>query len=94
MSQPAAQLEAHPARPEAPEADRPFVKVTPQEHPLPRASEVAVYFQDYYRSSSKIGRFGKIVGVDPAAGEYLVELDRSECLAIPIRRVEWRRAAP
>ena len=68
MSQPAAQLEAHPARPEAPEADRPFVKVTPQEHPLPRASEVAVYFQDYYRSSSKIGRFGKIVGVDPAAG--------------------------
>ncbi len=69
-----------------------FVKVAHDEHPLPRASEVAVYFQDYHRSSSKIGRFGRIVGVDTTAREYLVMLDDSECLAIPVRRVEWRRA--
>lgn len=62
------------------------------EHPLPSASEVAVYFQDYYRASAKVGRFGRIFGVDAGACKYLVMLDDSECLAIPIRRVEWRRA--
>src|SRR5687767_1356290 len=44
--------------------DGTFVKVGDGEHPLPRACEVAVYFQDYHRSSSKLGRFGKIVGID------------------------------
>ncbi len=75
-----------------PRTDGPFVKVSPDEHALPSASEVAVYFQDYHRSSSKIGRFGRIVGIDATAREYLVLLDNFECLGIPVRRVEWRRA--
>jgi hypothetical protein len=73
--------------------DGTFVKVASSEHPLPRACEVAVYFQDYHRSSSKLGRFGKIVGIDEPGGEYLVMLDNFECLAVPVRRVEWRKVA-
>jgi len=52
-----------------------------------------VNFQDYHRSSSKLGRFGKIVGIDVGSGEYLVMLDNFECLAAPMRRVEWRKVA-
>ncbi len=73
--------------------DGTFIKVHEAEHPLPRACEVAVYFQDYHRSSSKLGRFGKIVGIDAEGGEYLVMLDNFECLAVPMRRVEWRKVA-
>jgi hypothetical protein len=73
--------------------DGTFVKVGPHDHPLARACEVAVYFQDYHRSSSKLGRFGKIVGIDTEGGEYLVMLDNFECLAVPMRRVEWRKVA-
>ena len=73
--------------------DGTFVKVGPSDHPLRRACEVAVYFQDYHRSSSKLGRFGKIVGIDGDDGEYLVMLDNFECLAVPMRRVEWRKVA-
>ena len=73
--------------------DGTFVKVSPDDHPLSRACEVAVYFQDYHRSSSKLGRFGKIVGIDEDGGEYLVMLDNFECLAVPMRRVEWRKIA-
>jgi hypothetical protein len=73
--------------------DGTFVKVRPKDHPLPRACEVTVNFQDYHRSSSKLGRFGKIVGIDREAGEYLVMLDNFECLAAPMRRVEWRKVA-
>ncbi len=73
--------------------DGTFVKVAEDGHPLHRACEVAVYLQDYHRSSSKIGRFGKIVGIDEAGGEYLVMLDNFECLAVPMRRVEWRKVA-
>ncbi len=73
--------------------DGTFVKVRATDHPLPRACEVTVYFQDYHRSSSKLGRFGKIVGVDETGGEYLVMLDNFECLAAPMRRVEWRKVA-
>jgi hypothetical protein len=73
--------------------DGTFVKVHPSDHPLPRACEVTVNFQDYHRSSSKLGRFGKIVGIDEPGGEYLVMLDNFECLAAPMRRVEWRKVA-
>ena len=73
--------------------DGTFVKVAPKDHPLARACEVAVYMQDYHRSSSKLGRFGKIVGIDPEGGEYLVMLDNFECLAVPMRRCEWRKVA-
>ncbi|MEA2305822.1 MAG: hypothetical protein QOH43_3102 [Solirubrobacteraceae bacterium] len=73
--------------------DGTFVKVVAADHPLPRACEVTVNFQDYHRSSSKLGRFGKIVGIDEAGGEYLVMLDNFECLAAPMRRVEWRKVA-
>ena len=68
-----------------------FVKVSPDEHPLPLACEISVYMQDYHRSSSKLGRFGKIVGIDVDGGEYLVMLDNFECLAAPMRRAEWRK---
>ena len=73
--------------------DGTFVKVRPHEHPLPRACEVTVNFQDYHRSSSKLGRFRKIVGIDAEDGEYLLMLDNFECLAVPMRRVEWRKVA-
>ncbi len=73
--------------------DGTFVKVGDAQHPLPRACEVAVNFQDYHRSSSKLGRFGKIVGIDEQAREYLVMLDNFECVAVPMRRVEWRKVA-
>lgn len=73
--------------------DGTFVKVRSEDHPLPRACEVTVNFQDYHRSSSKLGRFGKIVGIDLDDGEYLVMLDNFECLAAPMRRVEWRKVA-
>ena len=73
--------------------DGTFVKVSATDHPLPRACEVTVNFQDYHRSSSKLGRFGKIVGIDVDGGEYLVMLDNFECLAAPMRRVEWRKVA-
>jgi hypothetical protein len=73
--------------------DGTFVKVAASDHPLPRACEVTVNFQDYHRSSSKLGRFGKIVGIDEPGGEYLVMLDNFECLAAPMRRVEWRKVA-
>lgn len=73
--------------------DGTFVKVAPGDHPLARACEVAVYLQDYHRSSSKLGRFGKIVGIDSEGGEYLVMLDNFECLAVPMRRCEWRKVA-
>jgi hypothetical protein len=73
--------------------DGTFVKVRETEHPLPRACEVTVNFQDYHRSSSKLGRFGKIVGIDEHDGEYLVMLDNFECVAVPMRRVEWRKVA-
>ena len=73
--------------------DGTFVKVQLEDHPLPRACEVTVNFQDYHRSSSKLGRFGKIVGIDTDGGEYLVMLDNFECLAAPMRRVEWRKVA-
>jgi hypothetical protein len=73
--------------------DGTFVKVHAEDHPLPRACEVTVSFQDYHRSSSKLGRFGKIVGIDVEGGEYLVMLDNFECLAAPMRRVEWRKVA-
>ena len=68
-----------------------FVKVDPEEHPLPPACEIAVYLQDYHRSSSKLGRFGKVVGIDRQGGEYLVMLDNFECVAVPMRRAEWRK---
>jgi len=71
--------------------DGTFVRVEHEEHPLPAACEVAVNFQDYHRSSAKMGRFGKIVGVDAARGEYLVMLDNFECVGTPMRRVEWRK---
>ena len=71
--------------------DGTFVKVQPDDHPLPRACEVSVYMQDYHRSSSKLGRFGKIVGIDEDAAEYLVMLDNFECVAVPMRRAEWRK---
>lgn len=73
--------------------DGTFVKVAAGDHPLPRACEVTVNFQDYHRSSSKLGRFGKVVGIDIDGGEYLVMLDNFECLAAPMRRVEWRKVA-
>src|SRR3712207_2235444 len=73
--------------------DGTFVRVGPDEHPLPRACEVAVNFQDYHRSSAKMGRFGKIVGIDEEAHEYLVMLDNFECVGTPMRRVEWRKVA-
>jgi hypothetical protein len=73
--------------------DGTFVKIAPEDHPLARACEVTVYFQDYHRSSSKLGRFGKIVGIDVSGGEYLVMLDNFECVAVPMRRVEWRKVA-
>ena len=74
--------------------DGTFVKVRPRgPSAQPRACEVAVYFQDYHRSSSKLGRFGKVVGIDTENGEYLVMLDNFECLAVPMRRVEWRKVA-
>ncbi len=73
--------------------DGTFVKVAEADHPLPRACEVTVNFQDYHRSSSKLGRFGKIVGIDVDGGEYLIMLDNFECLAAPMRRVEWRKVA-
>ena len=73
--------------------DGTFIKVAAAEHPLPRACEVAVYFQDYHRSSSKLGRFGKIVGIDAEGGEYLVMLDNFESVTVPMRRVEWRKAS-
>ena len=73
--------------------DGTFIKVAPDEHPLPMACEVAVYLQDYHRSSSKLGRFGKVVGVDEDGGEYLVMLDDFECVAVPMRRAEWRKVA-
>lgn len=73
--------------------DGTFVKVPPQAHPLPPACEVVVYLQDYHRSSSKLGRFGKIVGIDVDGGEYLVMLDNFESLAVPMRRAEWRKVA-
>jgi hypothetical protein len=76
-----------------PVPDGTFVKVRQHEHPLPRACEVTVNFQDYHRSSSKLGRFGKIVGIDAEDGEYLLMLDNFECLAVPMRRVEWRKVA-
>jgi len=73
--------------------DGTFVKVQAADHPLPPACEVTVNFQDYHRSSSKLGRVGKIVGIDVGGGEYLVMLDNFECLAAPMRRVEWRKVA-
>ena len=73
--------------------DGTFVKVRSEEHPLPRACEVTVNFQDYHRSSSKLGRFGKIVGIDESDGEYLVMLDNFESVSVPMRRVEWRKVA-
>lgn len=76
-----------------PAADGTFLKVRPEDHPLPGACEVTVYFQDYHRSSSKFGRFGKIVGMDLEVGEYLVMLDNFECVSAPMRRVEWRKVA-
>jgi hypothetical protein len=79
------------APPAAP--DGTFLKVRPDEHPLPGACEVTVYFQDYHRSSSKHGRFGKIVGTDLDGREYLVMLDNYECVSAPMRRVEWRKVA-
>ena len=87
LAEPAAVMEP-PSTP-----DGTFVKVRPGDHPLPRACEVTVNFQDYHRSSSKLGRFGKIVGIDLDNGEYLVMLDNFECLAAPMRRVEWRKVA-
>jgi hypothetical protein len=33
------------------------------------------------------------VGIDLDGGEYLVMLDNFECLAAPMRRVEWRKVA-
>ncbi len=87
LAEPAAVIEP-PSTP-----DGTFVKVRPGDHPLPRACEVTVNFQDYHRSSSKQGRFGKIVGIDLDDGEYLVMLDNFECLAAPMRRVEWRKVA-
>ena len=68
-----------------------FVKVSREEHPLPRACEVSVYFQDYHRSSSKLGRFGKVIGIDEEAGEYLIMLDNFESVTVPMHRVEWRK---
>ena len=87
LAQPASAIEP----PSVP--DGTFVKVAPEDHPLARACEVSVYFQDYHRSSSKLGRFGKIVGIDEPGGEYLVMLDNFECVAVPMRRVEWRKVA-
>ena len=68
-----------------------FLKVGCDEHPLPGACEVAVHFQDYHRSSTKLGRFGKIVGIDEKEREYLIMLDNFDSLAVPMRRVEWRK---
>lgn len=73
--------------------DGTFVRVRSDDHPLPMACEVTVNFQDYHRSSSKLGRFGKIVGIDTDGGEYLVMLDNFECLGAPMRRVEWRKVS-
>jgi len=85
--------DAQAQRPLIDAADGSFVKVRPDEHPLPMACEIAVYLQDYHRSSSKLGRFGKIVGIDDDSGEYLVMLDNFECVAVPMRRAEWRKVA-
>jgi hypothetical protein len=71
--------------------DGAFEKVRPDAHPLPLACEIAVYLQDYHRSSSKLARFGKIVGIDEESREYLVMLDNFECVATPMRRAEWRK---
>ena len=71
--------------------DGTFVRIHQDDHPLPLACEVAVNFQDYHRSSAKMGRFGKIVGVDEQASEYLIMLDNFECVGSPMRRVEWRK---
>ena len=71
--------------------DGTFVKVRQHEHPLPRACEVTVNFQDYHRSSSKLGRFGKVIGIDEEAGEYLIMLDNFESVSVPMHRVEWRK---
>lgn len=86
---------AHPSHAIEPPSvpDGTFVKVGPEDHPLPRACEVTVYFQDYHRSSSKLGRFAKVVGIDAEGGEYLLMLDNFECLSAPMRRVEWRKVA-
>ena len=73
--------------------DGAFVKVPAGDHPLPLACEIAVFLQDYHRSSSKLARFGKIVGADAQAGEYLVMLDDFDCVAVPMRRAEWRKVA-
>ena len=73
--------------------DGAFVKVGADDHPLPLACEVSVYFQDYYRSSSKLGRFAKIVGIDEPGDEYLLMLDNFESVSVPMRRVEWRKKA-
>ena len=70
--------------------DGTFVRVAPEEHPLPLSSEVAVNFQDYHVSSVKRSRFGKIVGIDEESEEYLVMLGMEECVGTPMRRVEWR----
>ena len=71
--------------------DGTFVRVSQDQHPLPLACEIAVNFQDYHRSSAKMGRFGKIVGIDEQGAEYLVMLDNFECVGTPMRRVEWRK---
>lgn len=73
--------------------DGTFIKVRSEDHPLPGACEVTVYFQDYHRSSSKFGRFGKVIGIDQDLGEYLLMLDNFECVSAPMRRVEWRKVA-
>ena len=82
---------AAPAAPPAVPAAGTFVKVGADDHPLPLACEIGVYLQDYHRSSSKLGRFGKIVGTDEDGGEYLVMLDNFDCVAVPMRRAEWRK---
>jgi hypothetical protein len=84
---------SQPAEPPIAVLDGAFVKVHADEHPLPLACEVAVYFQDYYRSSSKLGRFAKIVGIDELGDEYLLMLDNFESVSVPMRRVEWRKKA-
>ena len=45
-----------------------FVKERPQDHPLSSAADG--YFKHYHLSSSKQGRFGKVVGIDEDGGEY------------------------
>lgn len=69
-----------------------FVRVQEGDHPLPIATEVAVYVQDYYASGTRSGYFGKVIGYDPERSEYLLMLStQHHSLTVHVRRVEWQK---